>query len=432
MAKDIKTPSMVVYLEDRDGQPATQARTKELRSIVEHTNLMSVTAMTEIYFDPNVRATTIAEDEDMIESYFLIPEDVATNLDQQSRWLLRITLDRQKMLDKGLTVEDVATRIKEEYPADAGIIFSDNNADEQVIRIRTVRNDHDKDDDEGAPEEDVMLKRFETHLLQSLTLRGVPGIERAFLNKETRLIVTETGALLAGKSDERCQEWYLDTQGTALREVLAVDGVDARRTYTNNLHQIIDVFGIEAGRTALLRELTQVLAFDGSYVNHRHLALLVDVMTYRGSIAAVTRHGINRADTGALMRCSFEETVEILLEAAAVGELDDCRGISENVMLGQLAPMGTGHFEVQLDPKVLETVISDNSRHGPDARHDHQGQPAGGRRNAVRHWVAFGRLGLSGLALAGNGQLLPARGHRLGDAGELQPRRYRLRHGLCH
>jgi DNA-directed RNA polymerase II subunit RPB1 len=113
-----------------------------------------------------------------------------------------------------------------------------------------------------------------------------------------------------------------------------------------------------------MRELTQVLAFDGSYVNHRHLALLVDVMTSRGHLMAITRHGINRADTGALMRCSFEETVEILLEAAAVGELDDCRGISENVMLGQLAPMGTGELDVLLDPKMLESIISDNGRMG--------------------------------------------------------------------
>jgi len=363
VAPNIKTPSMMVYLDDTDGEPPTQDRAKDLRNLVEHTNLKSVTAVTEIYYDPDVRSTNIREDEDMIESYFLIPEDVASNLDQQSRWLLRLTLNRQKMLDKGLTVEAVATRIREDYAADVGVIFSDNNAEDLVIRIRVVKQDEDKGDGGGA-EEDVMLKRLESHLLESLTLRGVAGIERAFLNKETRLITTKEGALLAAKGDDRCEEWYLDTQGTALREVLAVDGVDPRRTYTNNLHQIIEVFGIEAARTALLRELTQVLAFDGSYVNHRHLALLVDVMTYRGSISAVTRHGINRSDTGALMRCSFEETVEILLEAAAVGELDDCRGISENVMLGQLAPMGTGHFDCLLDPKMLDTVISDNSRMG--------------------------------------------------------------------
>jgi hypothetical protein len=197
-----------------------------------------------------------------------------------------------------------------------------------------------------------------------LTLRGVPGIERAFLNTDSKLVTLPDGSLLGKKGDPRCDEWFLDTTGTALASVLTVPGVDTKRTYSNHFIQVFEVFGIEATRSALMKELTQVLAFDGSYVNHRHLALLVDVMTSRGHLMAITRHGINRADTGALMRCSFEETVEILLEAAAVGELDDCRGISENVMLGQLAPMGTGELDVLLDPKMLETVISDNSRMG--------------------------------------------------------------------
>lgn len=75
---------------------------------------------------------------------------------------------------------------------------------------------------------------------------------------------------------------------------------------------------------------------------------------------AITRHGINRADTGALMRCSFEETVEILMDAAAVGEKDDCHGIAENVMFGQMAPMGTGAFDVALDIDMLKDVIVDH------------------------------------------------------------------------
>jgi DNA-directed RNA polymerase II subunit RPB1 len=363
VAKDIKTPSMVVYL---DSANATQEDAKALRNTVEHTSLRSVTAITEIYYDPDVTSTNIPEDFDMVESYFLIPDaSEQDSIDSQSRWLLRITLDRQKMLDKGLRVEDVAHRVKDEYKKDVAVIFSDNNAEEMVIRVRVIRAEDDKDEDGNKIiEDDVMLKRLEKHLLDHCTLRGVNGIERAFLNKGTKLIVRPDGSQVANKDTVDCQEWYLDTQGTSLREVLTIEGVDTKRTYTNDLYQVVDVFGIEAARQALMQELTQVLAFDGSYVNHRHLALLVDVMTYRGSIAAVTRHGINRADTGALMRCSFEETVEILLEAAAVGELDDCRGISENVMLGQMAPMGTGHFDVLLDPKMLETVISDNSRMG--------------------------------------------------------------------
>jgi DNA-directed RNA polymerase II subunit RPB1 len=357
VATNIKTPSMVVYQEGEAGQETA----KLLRSAVEHTSLRSVTAATEIYHDPDIQSTTIAADLDMVESYFIIPEENADSPDNQSRWLLRLILDRQKMLDKGLKVDDVASKIKQNYPKDLAVIFSDNNAEEQVIRIRMMKQS-DKDDDEI--EEDIMLKKLEEHILDTLTLRGVPGIERAFLNKETKLIETPEGALLANKEDPRCQEWYLDTSGTALAEVLVVPGVDTTRTYSNHFIQVFEVFGIEATRSALMRELTQVLAFDGSYVNHRHLALLVDVMTSRGHLMAITRHGINRADTGALMRCSFEETVEILLEAAAVGELDDCRGISENVMLGQLAPMGTGELELLLDPKMLETVMSDNARMG--------------------------------------------------------------------
>ncbi|CAD6501492.1 BgTH12-01744 [Blumeria graminis f. sp. triticale] len=359
VATNIKTPSMVVYQEDG----ATQETAKILRSAVEHTNLRSVTQATEIYHDPDIQSTTIPDDIDMVESYFIIPEEHHDAPENQSRWLLRLTLDRQKMLDKGLRVEDVAIKIKENYPKDLAVIFSDNNAEEQVIRIRMIKQ-HDPKYDDDEIEEDIMLKRLEAHILDTLTLRGVPGIERAFLNKETKLITTPEGGLLASKTDDRCQEWYLDTSGTALAQVLTVPGVDTTRTYSNHFIQIFEVFGIEATRSALMRELTQVLAFDGSYVNHRHLALLVDVMTSRGHLMAITRHGINRADTGALMRCSFEETVEILLEAAAVGELDDCRGISENVMLGQLAPMGTGELDVLLDPKMLETVIFDNGRMG--------------------------------------------------------------------
>ncbi|DAA76010.1 TPA_exp: DNA-directed RNA polymerase subunit [Trichophyton benhamiae CBS 112371] len=272
---------------------------KQLRSIVEHTSLRSVTESTEIYYDPNIQSTVIENDIDMVESYFIIPEDVADDSSRQSKWLLRIILSRPKLLDKGLTVQDVATKIKEAYPQDIAVIFSDNNADEQVVRIRQIQ-DPKQDEDDDDTEYDVTLKKLESHLLDTLTLRGVPGID----------------------------QWVLETSGSALADVLAIPGIDASRTYSNQFVEILEVFGIEATRTALLRELTQVLAFD---------------------------------DTGALMRCSFEETVEILLDAAAFAELDDCRGVSENLILGQMAPAGTGEFDVYLDQSMLMGVVSNNA-----------------------------------------------------------------------
>ncbi|KAL9118312.1 MAG: hypothetical protein Q9187_005144, partial [Circinaria calcarea] len=359
-ARNIKTPALTVYQEG--GNTGNQESAKLLRSAVEHTTLRSVTETTEIYYDPEIQSTVIEADFDMVDSYFIIPDEGGDDPQRQSRWLLRVILGRRKLLDKGLTVQDVATKIKEQYSKDLAVIFSDNNADEQVIRIRMIQDPKGDEDDEL--EEDLMLKRLENHMLDTLTLRGVPGIERAFLSTRTKMRVREDGAIIEKKEDPLCLEWFLDTSGSSLGPVLTIPGVDSTRTYSNSFVEIFEVFGIEATRSALMRELTQVLAFDGSYVNHRHLALLVDVMTSRGHLVPITRHGINKADTGALMRCSFEETVEILLDAAASGELDDCRGVSENVMLGQLAPLGTGEMDVFLDQKMLDTVISDNARLG--------------------------------------------------------------------
>ena len=72
---------------------------------------------------------------------------------------------------------------------------------------------------------------------------------------------------------------------------------------------ILQVLGIEAVRKAVEKEMNHVISFDGAYVNHRHLALLCEVMTVYGHLMPITRHGVNRQNVGALMRCSFEETV---------------------------------------------------------------------------------------------------------------------------
>lgn len=104
-----------------------------------------------------------------------------------------------------------------------------------------------------------------------------------------------------------------------------------------------------------------MLSSYGIYVNYRHVATLVDVMTHRGKLTSITRHGINRVESsGPLRKCSFEETVEILLEAAMFSEKDLLSGISENIIMGQLGPFGSGSFGIQVDPSVLEANARKN------------------------------------------------------------------------
>ncbi|KAI5367743.1 Putative RNA polymerase, alpha subunit, RNA polymerase Rpb1, domain 3, RNA polymerase Rpb1, domain 7 [Septoria linicola] len=352
VADNIKTPNMKVFQEPHT--TTKQDTAKLLRSKVEFTSLRGVTDAAEIYYDPDVQSTVIEEDRDMVESYFIIPEE-GENPDAQSKWMLRFVLGRRQLLDKGLTVTDVAHKIRETYPKDVAVIFSDDNSDEMVVRVR-MTNQADKEEEGNESSEDDTLKQLSEHMLDNVVLRGVSGVRRVFVSKDLSMVEEADGKLVKSKNDKACEEWYLDTDGINLKDVLAVEGVDSTRTTCNHFQSTMRVFGIEAVRASLMRELKDVLTNDGSYVNHRHMAILCDVMCARGELMAVTRHGINRADTGALMRCSFEETVEILFEAASSGELDDCRGVSENIILGQLAPSGTGEFDMLIDREMLKSV----------------------------------------------------------------------------
>lgn len=347
VAKNIKTPALTVYLDKEIAGDIEKA--KIVQSAIEHTTLKNVTSATEIFYDPDPRSTVIEEDYDTVEAYFAIPDEkVEETIENQSPWLLRLELDRAKMLDKQLTMAQVAEKISQNFGEDLFVIWSDDTADKLIIRCRVIRDP--KLEEEGDHEEDQILKRVEAHMLETISLRGIPGITRVFMMQHKVSSPDASGEFA------QSQEWVLETDGVNLADVMAVPGVDASRTYSNNFIEILSVLGIEATRYALFKEILNVIAFDGSYVNYRHMALLVDVMTSRGHLMAITRHGINRADTGALMRCSFEETVEILLEAGAYAELDDCRGISENVMLGQMAPLGTGAFDVMVDDKMLQSA----------------------------------------------------------------------------
>jgi DNA-directed RNA polymerase II subunit RPB1 len=145
----------------------------------------------------------------------------------------------------------------------------------------------------------------------------------------------------------------IETDGVALQKIFGIDYIDFRKAVSNDLIEILKTLGIEAVRMTLINELRFVLGSYGIYVNYRHLSTLCDVMTQRGILTAITRHGINRVETGPLRKCSFEETVEILLEAAVYSEMDYLKGITENIIMGQLAPYGTGSFDLTIDPQVL-------------------------------------------------------------------------------
>ncbi|KAK4416074.1 DNA-directed RNA polymerase II subunit RPB1 [Sesamum alatum] len=349
VAKKIKTPSLSVYL--KPDVSKTKERAKNVQCALEYTTLRSVTQATEVWYDPDPMSTIIDEDVEFVKSYYEMPdEEIDPN--KISPWLLRIELNREMMVDKKLSMADIAEKINLEFEDDLTCIFNDDNAEKLILRIRIMNDEAPKGElqDESA-EDDVFLKKVESNMLTEMALRGIPDINKVFIKN------SKVNKFDDNEGFKAENEWMLDTEGVNLLAVACHEDVDSRRTTSNHLIEVIEVLGIEAVRKALLDELRVVISFDGSYVNYRHLAILCDTMTYRGHLMAITRHGINRNDTGPMMRCSFEETVDILLDAAVFAETDYLRGVTENIMLGQLAPIGTGDCGLLLNEEMLKQAI---------------------------------------------------------------------------
>jgi DNA-directed RNA polymerase II subunit RPB1 len=356
VSKKPKTPSLTVFL---TGQATNDAeKCKQVLCRLEHCTLRKVTANTAIYYDPDPQETVISEDQEWVNTYYEMPDQDITNI---SQWLLRIELDRKRMTDKTLTMEQISEKISQGFGDCLNVIFNDDNAEKLVLRIRTVDQSKSSTEEDGEDQtrmdDDTFLRCLESSMLSDLTLQGIEAIAKVYMvnpkldDSKKRIHINENGEI------EKIADWRLETDGTALKKVLATKDVDSRRSFTNDVVEIFDVLGIEAVRKAIEREMNHVISFDGSYVNYRHLALLCDVMTTKGHLMAITRHGINRQDVGPIMRCSFEETVDVLMEAAAHAETDPLKGVSENILLGQLAKIGTGSFDLLLDVEKCASAM---------------------------------------------------------------------------
>lgn len=261
------------------------------------------------------------------------------------------------MTEKKLTMEHIAEKISVAFGEDLKCIFNDDNAPRLIMRIRIMNSSNNPfnqevdDEDEAALtrlDDNMFLRYIESDMLSDMTLQGIESISKVYMHlpqttNKKRIYITETGEF------KSVAEWMLETDGTALMRVLSEQNVDQKRTFSNDICEMFTVLGIEAVRKSIEKEMNNVLQFYGLYVNYRHLALLCDIMTAKGHLMAITRHGINRQQTGPLMRCSFEETVDVLLDAAAHGERDPMKGVSENIIIGQMPRIGTGCFDMILD-----------------------------------------------------------------------------------
>lgn len=345
-----KNPSCTVYMFPNEEENKDNAETIMHR--LQHTPLRSIVESVEICFDPDNLATLIESDKVMMKQYFefenMVDECLGTEQKQtegKSKWVVRIKMNEEAMLDNNITMDDVNFAIKNAYEDDVECVFSDYNDDNLVFRLRISSLTNKKPNIKPLDESDEIyyLKNFQDQLLDNMILRGVKNIDRVIPRKITNTIKQEDNAYV------KRETWVLDTVGTNLMDLLGLDYIDTSRTFTNDIQEIHRVLGIEAARQAIFNEISDVIEFDSTYINYHHLCLLCDRMTCNDSMVSIFRHGINNDHIGPIAKASFEETPEMFLKAARHAELDPMRGVSANVMCGQEGFFGTNSFQVILD-----------------------------------------------------------------------------------
>ncbi|MEM5803667.1 MAG: DNA-directed RNA polymerase subunit A'' [Candidatus Aenigmatarchaeota archaeon] len=142
------------------------------------------------------------------------------------------------------------------------------------------------------------------------------------------------------------ENWVVKTLGSNLEYVLKMEEVDSTKTYSNNIHEVASVLGIEAARNVLIKEINDTLKQQGLNVDERHITVVADIMSLTGEIRAVGRYGVAGTQSAVLSRAGFEETIKHLVKASVRNEVDEFEGIFDNVMINQQVPVGTGMFEL--------------------------------------------------------------------------------------
>ncbi len=204
----------------------------------------------------------------------------------------------------------------------------DVNRIPKMIKMRTASVKLEKDKLVVIPKKSDIknLRKLKYNLLETY-IKGIKGITQVVVTKEDN-------------------EWVINTLGSNLKKAFEINGVDKTRTYSNNIFEIQDLLGIEAARNAIIRQTQYTMEEQGLGVDIRYIMLLADLMTRTGRIKAIGRYGIAGQKASVLVRASFEETKKHFTIAAIKGETDFLRGTVENIMMNQVAPIGTGAFEL--------------------------------------------------------------------------------------
>ncbi len=266
------------------------------------------------------------------------------DLYNEYKYSIRFEMDMDKVFEYQVKIEDIATIIQDHFD-DIKCAFAPEQEGVLDVYIDTSHISIDDTIFESVEEaiesyiEDTVIPEVESHRLY-----GIEGIDDIFFEKKG-------------------EEWVVETEGSNLSKVFALSNIDFARTLCNNMWEIYHTLGIEATRNFLLEEFDNVVSSDGNFVHQSHTMLLVDIMTFQGTLTSINRYGLKNEQCGPLSKASFEESLDNFLKAAAFGEKENTKSVSASIMLGKTGRFGTGICDLIVNigqnPGMPQTIRED-------------------------------------------------------------------------
>lgn len=227
--------------------------------------------------------------------------------------------DTKKIRKKEITMDDIGERLEEMLKEKKKKL---KEKEEKAYELKS-----DKKIIEIKSEPSYRKLHALTSEVKVMKIKGVDGISRALIKKEA-------------------EGYVIYTEGSNFAKVLEIDGVDQTTTTTNSIYEIFEVLGVEAARNAIIDEASKTLQEQGLSVDIRHIMLVADLVTNRGTVESIGRHGVSGKKSSVLARAAFEITAAHLLNAGVIGENDPLAGVTENIIVGQPISLGTGAVQL--------------------------------------------------------------------------------------
>ena len=362
VSKNIKTPITEIILEDT--YKNDKVTVSKIASYLKYTTLRDVVDTVDIYYDPEPYSKTSIMTNDSVTRIFEGHHGKSGCQTDISNlpWILRLSLSKEKMIERNVTMMEIKTSFchnwtmryedskgsKKEYKkiidkiSQTAIVTNFDNSAVPIVHIRFDANNYNFN----------TLVQFQEMVINKYKIKGIPNIfESNNIEEKSYVDFDSEGNVLNKK------QFIIVTDGINLDEVAQINGINLLETKCNDIVVIYETYGVEAARTAFIREFTLAIESTGGFSNYQHVEVLADAVTHMGGLIAVNRHGANKLDTDPFSRASFEKTVEQLLAAAVFGESDHIRSVSARIMIGALINGGTGCFDLLLDHEKVKRTL---------------------------------------------------------------------------